>query len=428
MLKKNDFHQLLTNRQFLLIWLGQLGNLISAATLLFVLIGHIFALSESTIAVGFFFFLYYLPTLILGPFIGVFIDNFSKKKIFIYSSFSQAVIVLFFSGFKGQVWPLYPTVLLYSLCDEFYNPSVLVSLPAVVKKSLLPAANTIFFFTLQGSLIIGSFLGGILLKVLTNQNWIFVILSGLLLSVGLISLSLASKPLRGSRQIKFDLSDPLDLSQTFDLPGFYQQLKEGYLFIKNEPLVLFPILLLAGLQTIGGMAFILFPSMAQMLEIAFADSALMIILPAILGAIIGGLLAQKRLKKIRKNVLVTGGLTGLGAGMMTVVVFSLFMRRPILAAIPFIFLLGLSYVSIMIPLQTLLQEKTPIKVRGRVFAALSTIVTLAAALPMLITTTLVDLFGIQFVLLIFGIGLVALAQIAKKRWVSILLANHNENR
>ena len=74
-------------------------------------------------------------------------------------------------------------------------------------------------------------------------------------------------------------------------------------------------------------------------------------------------------------------------------------------------LLGASSSFILVPSQTLLQERSPEHMRARVFAALYTVSSAISLLPVLFAGALGDLFGVTTVLLLvaaafIGIGLV----------------------
>lgn len=425
-MRESKFLKILANRNFVKVWFAQNISLICAFTLNFVLIGKIFAATQSTVAVGFYLFFHYLPTIILGPFVGVFIDNWNKKKIFLYSNLLQSLIALLYFGAKDKIWPIYCIVLIYSFCDEFYFPAVGASLPTIVGKEYLPIATYLFFITGQGSTIIGSLVGGLMLKFLKNPNLIYIIISLLLLIAALLTMFLPSKLLRGTKKLKFDFTDLRDLSKTLDLKSFWSQTKEGYVFINHEPMVLFPILLLAGLQSMVGMAAVILPSLSEMLQIEFADSAIFIIIPAILGALLGGWIVDKKIATIRKNNLILAGLYFLGIDVLALAVLTRLLIYPIFFAMPIILTIGLGYVLVLVPLQTLIHENTPFDVRGRVFGVLSTIVTLSAVFPMLITTTLADLLGIRSVLIIIGLGILFFTAISHQQKDRILSLNNSK--
>ena len=417
-MKKNRFLIILNNRNFMKIWLSQVFSLVSAATLTFILIGKIFSLTSSTVAVGIYLFFYYLPTAILGPFVGVFIDNWSKKSILIYSNFIQSIWILSFIFVKERFWIFYPLGFIYSLGDEFYNPTVAVGIPSVVKKEDLTTANTLFFFTTQTSIIAGSFVGGLMLKLF--PKFVFIIISIFLVFAALLCLSLPSKIIDQSKKLKRSFPK-------LALNRFWENTKEGYTFIKNEPLIFFPILLLAVLQSLVGMGLILLPSLTKMIHLEFADASFLIIIPACIGAIAGAWLLGKRNYRVRKNIFIIRGLYLFGASILSLPLISLLIKSPTYLSLLLGASLGLGYVFIYIPLQTLIQEHTPFKVRGRVFGTLSTLATLAAAFPLFVTTSLADIIGTRYVLMIIGVGLLIFTFFVQKRKELIINYNYYSN-
>jgi MFS family permease len=414
-MKKNRLITILNNRNFLKIWLSQVFSLVSAATLTFVLIGKIFSLTSSTFAVGIYLFFYYLPTAILGPFVGVFIDNWSKKSILTYSNLIQSVLILFFIFVKQRFWMFYPLGFVYSLGDEFYNPTVAVGIPSLVKKEDLTAANTLFFFTTQTSIIAGSLVGGLMLKLF--PRFVFIIISIFLILAALLCLAIPSKAVDQPKKVK-------ESFPKLALNLFWKNTKEGYSFIKNEPLIFFPILLLAGLQSLVGMGIILLPSLTKMIHLEFADSSFLIIIPACVGAITGSWLLGKRNYRVRKNNFVIRGLYIFGASILFLPLVSLLVKSPTLLSLLLGTSLGLGYVFIYIPLQTLIQEHTPFNVRGRVFGTLSTLATLAAAVPLFVTTGLADIIGTRYVLMIVGAGLLIFTYFIQRRKEFIINFNY----
>lgn len=53
----------------------------------------------------------------------------------------------------------------------------------------------------------------------------------------------------------------------------------------------------------------------------------------------------------------------------------------------------MSLTAIMVPAQTLLQEKTPTWLRGRVYGSLGFLMTVATSLPLIAAAAVTDLFG-----------------------------------
>lgn len=406
---KTTFTTVLKNRNFLKIWGAQLVSLICANMLAFILMGRVYQVTGSAIAVGLLWGFYILPSATLGPFIGVFLDYLDKKKILIFSSLVQSFVVLLFLGVSEKIWPLYTIILLYSFCDEFFNPAVAVLIPSLVKRKELAAANSLFLFTTQGSFALGFLIGGLMLKFLGFSRYpFFIALFLLLFSAILASLLKWKRPIP---EKKIEVS----------LTGFWQHLLKGYNFIKNEPKILFPMMLLGGLQIILGMGLILVPSISKdILSIEFADSSYVIILPAVLGAILGSFLVERMIRKYLKRILIINGLFLLGISLL---IFSLILPLiwfPAIFGSLLAFLAGVAFVLMFVPLQVLIQENTPFVVRGRVFGTLSTLITLAAAVPVLGAVTLVDILGVKLVITIGGIGLIILSFYAARGKYGIL--------
>lgn len=412
---KTTFLAVLKNRDFLKLWLSQSLSQLTANMLNFILIVKIYEATGSTVAVGLLLALYVAPSLFLGLFTGAFIDLWSKRKILTLTNLSQALIVLLYLGVGSQAWPIYSIVLLYSLCDEFFNPAQAASLPALVKKEHFPAANSFFFFTMHGAFLIGYSLGGPVIKILGQRS------PFILASIFLFIATLATYLLpRDKPKRKWNLER-----------GFgeiAEDIKEGYIFIRNEPRVLIPIGLYVLTQILLATVIILFPSYSQtVLGIDIRDAGLLLILPAGIGAILGSVLVERTIKKLGKRILISMGIFGSSFGLMSL---ALIVPKVSLAAI-FAFItmavLGLTAIMVNIPAQTLIQENTPFDVRGRVFGVIGSLVTVAAAIPVFVTAALVDLIGVTWIVLVisFIVFILGLFSLRKKYVLQIYHRSRN---
>lgn len=410
---KTTFATVLKNKSFSKIWLSQLISTISAYMLNFILVDRIYQATNSTVAVGLLWGFFILPSIILGPFVGVFLDYLDKKKILVFSSLIQAVVVLFYLGVNHGIWPIYTIVLLYSLCDEFFNPAISVLVPSLVGKKQLPMVNSILLLTGQSSIVTGFLAGGLILKLWGQSNSIFILTSVMLLLAALLAHFL-------------DWTEPAPKKEiAATIKELWQELIKGYQFIKGEIKVIFPIVLLAGLQIILSIMLVLIPSFSiGLLSIDFADSSYVIILPAVLGAIVGSLITGKIIGKVLKRVLIINGLSLVGISIFLFSFVPPFFTTPAFSGILFAFLMGIGYALMYIPLQILIQENTPFDIRGRVFGTLSTLIAIATALPLLGTVTVVDIFGVRFVLACIGIGIITLAIYAARGKYGILPTYH----
>ncbi len=160
---------------------------------------------------------------------------------------------------------------------------------------------------------------------------------------------------------------------------------------------------------ITGSAVIALPAISQDVKINFADAPFYLITPALLGAISGSFLVSKiiREKKIRKKTLILRSLLSCGLIVLLISLIITFLPKPIILVSPLLFLAGFAFVFLLIPAQTLIQENSPLNLRGRVYGTLSVLVTLAAAVPVLLTTVLVEFLGAKTFLFLAGLAIFA---------------------
>ena len=408
---------------FLKLWGVQISSVVSANILLFSSINFIFSHTQSTIAVGLLTFFYYLPTVILGFFSGAVVDRFPKNKILVISSLAQALFVWLFLGIKTRPFLIYPLIFLYSSFDEFINPAIGTLLPETVKKEHLGEANSVWLFSSQGAVILGSIGAGLFLKILPSLYAIYPLIS-LVLFTGVIFSLLLFKSSPKLATVKRQNRQPVDFEE------FLQEVKDGYHFVRQEKAILFPLLLIALTQMVTGSGVIALPAIAQALKIQFADASFYLITPALLGAISGSFLVSKviREKTIRKKTLIIKSLISCGLIILLVSLAAIFLPRPIFAASPLLFLGGFAFVFLLVPAQTLIQENSPLNLRGRVYGALSVLVTIAAAIPVLLTTIFVEFLGAKTFLALAGAAILMAGLYLQKHQQAIFAQFKNNGK
>jgi MFS family permease len=79
-------------------------------------------------------------------------------------------------------------------------------------------------------------------------------------------------------------------------------------------------------------------------------------------------------------------------------------------------IVGASLVTLLVPVQTLVQEVTPERLRGRVFGLLSLGVTLASILPMLLAASITDILGVNVILTTIGLVIIGLGWYSQREF------------
>lgn len=407
-MKKINLPAIFQNKNFSLLLAIQLCSNIAAAIILFSTINIVFLKVRSSSIIALITVLYYLPGTIFGVLAGSIIDKMNKRKIFLISSLSQILIALLFLLTKNKIFLALPLVLFYSLFDEFFNPAVATIMPNIVKKKSLGEANTLWFFAAQGSIAIGSLISGVILSLVKNYQLVFPLVSLILLAGVVTTLFIPEKILNHNKNFKKALKE-------INPEELLADIRDGLIFLKNNRLVLFPILFLALTQTFIGTAISVAPVLAQALKVPIPSASLFIVTPGIIGSIIGGIWVSQIIKKelVRKKTLIINGLLLSGLTLLAVFLASFFPSAAYFTWLLFI-ILGGSFILTIIPTRTLIQEHSPFAIRGRVYGFLNMLISLAGMFPLLITASLVDVLGVQAIILFVGLILAGASFIIKR--------------
>jgi len=139
----------------------------------------------------------------------------------------------------------------------------------------------------------------------------------------------------------------------------------------------------------------------KILKIPLIETSKFLILPLGLGAIFGAGIVVKFGHILRKKYFVGFGLFLIGTvfAFISLIIPHIVKGKVFWGSIS-AFWIGIGFVVSLVPLQTLLQERIPEKLRGRVYGLLTSLITLSALVPVLFSATVGDILG---ELALFGI-------------------------
>ncbi len=388
----NDYKPVVKSKSFVYLWFSQIFSQLAISIMNFLFLITVYSYTQSTIATSLLWISYALPALFFGPIAAATVDSVNRKKMLMVANILQASVVFIYAySSKPEVFMLFALAFVYSLLNQFYVPAEMASLPSVVKKKYLPQANSLFFLTQQGALVLGFGIAGFLNQYLGYSRTLYLCSFMLLLAFVSVSLLPDLKPYTQKQNIERNIG------------VFFQKLMEGFRYIRDNKYILFPFILLVLLSVTVTLAIVNAPAIANdLLEINLNHAGLAIAVPAALGAGVGALLVPFSLKKgIRKKTIIDNSLLATLLTLFTFVLAS-YIRIDslrIIVDIVLIFVLGLSFVGVFIPTQTFLQEVTPSNFRGRVFGNFWFVSTLASMIPVILSGAATEMFGIRFLLL-----------------------------
>jgi len=393
-----EYKFLVSNRNFVYLWTSQILSQLAINVMNFLLLTRLFSLTNSSIATSFLWVAYSLPAILIGPFASAYVDMADRKRLLMITNFLQFLVILAYAfTFNFRVFLVYGVALAYSFLNQFYVPSESASLPSLVGKIDLPFANGLFFLTQQFSLIAGFGFAGILNQLLGFRN--SLILCSLFLFIAFVSVSFLPKMKMG--QIKNKSFDKL----IFD---FFVRIEEGYNFIKTHKKVLFPFLLLLGMQVSLAITMVNIPLVAkEILTVHYDKAGILMIVPAGIGASIGAIWVPSLLKKleIRKKRMVEVSLALIGVSVFLFSFLFIWLNDfwKIIFSLVLLVILGASFIGVVIPTQTFLQEVVPGGLRGRIFGNFWFLVTVASIFPVIFSGALTEFFGVRLLLFIFAV-------------------------
>lgn len=384
-----EYKSVYKSSKFVYLWISQIFSQVTINLLNYLLLIRIFSITGSSLATSFLWVSYAMPAIFAGPIGAASVDFVSKRKVLMVSNLAQALAILALAFFHpGRFYLIFAIVFLYALFNQFYVPAEQATVPTIVSKKNLPFANGLFFITQQIALILGFGVAGVLNKFLGFEYSLFLA-SGMLF-VAFISVSFLPE-LKPMQRIKGDWEEAII--------SFFRKIYEGYQFIKSKKSILFPFLLLLAMQIVVSVVIVNVPVLAQdVLGISLNLAGVAIVVPVGIGAVIGAISIPKLLKKgMRKRKSIENSLFA-----MSLFVFLLvfvvpqfeFVLRTALAFLTTIGV-GITFVGIMIPAQTYLQEITPGGMRGRVFGNFWFLTTIATIFPVIFSGTIVEIFGVR---------------------------------
>jgi len=413
----------LRNGPFLRLWLVQLitqtcQNMINFALLLRVRdIVEFHHLPQANTAISLVILAFSLPAVLFGPIAGVVADRVNKRYLMCGLNLSRAVSVLLFLAIRPG-WHVetilienYVVVFVFGMAGQFFAPVEGATIPLMVKRNQLLSANSLFSITSTASQLIGfAAVGPILVKVLGIDR-LFGITTVLYLICAGIVLTLPKTPVTvvSAEHRSLGLMSRL-----------WVDLKEGLIFILQDPTLMRAI----GYLTIASTTFLMLASLGPefvttVIGLTKEDIGYLVA-PAGIGVLVGVFLVSRMVRRIGREWLIDLALVMAG-----IFLFLLATAREALTAIipggpttivvasvcaVFAFALGLCNAFVLIPSQTMLQERSHEEVRARVYATFFTISNTVAFIPIFFAAASADIFGVVQVLtvvavLVSGIGI-----------------------
>lgn len=367
----------------------------------FVLLARLFEMTGSSLATTFLWLANAIPAIVLGPMAGAVVDVRDRKQVLIVINLGRSLIVLglMVSGLRSM--PLiYGLVLAYSCLNQFYAPAEFACLPSLVPREGFPRATSALFIAQQATVLFGFSLGGGLVPLLGAAGTLGVC-AAMVFTAFLLVLLLP--PLRtlpacpgqggGSR------------------PSLGKRMAEGHIFLVREREVLRPFLLLLSGQGALSAVIVNVPAIStELLRVPVEAAGLAVVAPFAFGALTSSLLVPRLIAGPgRRSGVVNASIALIGACMtlLACVVPAIPSWPRIASGAALSAFFGVAIVGLMVPSRTMVQERTPGGLQGRVFSNLSVLGNIVSVVPVVLSGAIAHLIGVRVPLGIMGAACLA---------------------
>ena len=155
----------LLTRDFGLVWWSQVLSQVADGVSKLALLWFVYSITGSALETTVIGLLQTVPPIVLGPVIGVVVDRLPKKAILIGSDLARALLIglipCWVSVESFTVQSLYVLTFLNGIATAMFIPTLSSSVPLMVKKEQLTAANALLQGTTSLGIIIGPVVSGL---------------------------------------------------------------------------------------------------------------------------------------------------------------------------------------------------------------------------------------------------------------------------
>ncbi|MCS6800331.1 MAG: MFS transporter [Chloroflexota bacterium] len=400
------------NPNFLALWTAQAVSQTVQNVTFFTLMVFVEERTRSTAHMSALVLSTVLPAVLFGVASGVLIDRWNKKGVLIATNALRAVAVLGYLFLEQQPVLFYALNFTFMTISQFFLPAEAAMIPRIVSRNRLISANGLFNITFNLSQVLGFIaIGPPLTKAFGTQGTLI----GVSLAYIFCSLILIRLP--------SDRGERLGREGRF-FHDLGREVLAGWRLLRGDLTISLAMVHLTVVTTLTLILATLAPGFISRELNLSPDDTYLVFGPAGLGILAGTALLTKISRRFRLLSIVNFGLLLFGVGMLLIAAVSAAERalsggalRPGSEALTITLIIvgltalamGIALAFVNVTAQTILQERAPVDMRGRVFAVQLMFGSLASIIPLVFIGQLADQVGILLVLGLVGIAVLGIA-------------------
>jgi MFS family permease len=415
----SKFTEVLKNRNFFLLWLGQIISQVGDRLDQMALIAFVYLRAPgSTLEIAKILSFTIIPVFLIGPIAGVYVDRWDRRRTMYACDLLRAALVFtipLFLFYSKTLLPIYLIIFIVFSIGRFFVPAKLSIIPDLVHKKDLLMANSLVNTTGMIAAILGFGISGVLVEWLGAKSGFYLDGLSFLISAALIFFIVKkSSAAMSFKKVSKEIVEVIRKS-------VMQEIKEGVLyFIKNKSIRFTAGIIFILWSALGAVYVVLIVFVQKTLHSATKDLGLLIMFLGIglfLGSLAYGRFGQRfsQYKMIFVSLVLSG---------IMLIIFALCIHRyphfSIAALLSFS--LGLLISPIMIASNTIIHNVSENGMMGKIFSSLEVVMHLGFLLFMFISSLLAERLSHLAILVFVGcsfslLGLINLLINRKIQWL-----------
>ncbi|TAN61060.1 MFS transporter [bacterium] len=397
------FREVLRNRNFFLLWLGQIISQIGDRLDQMALIGFITQRSPGkTLQLATLLSFTILPVFVIGPIAGVYVDRWDRRKTMYICDFLRGCLVLLIPLYlidsRMPLLPLYCVVFLLFSIGRFFVPAKLAIVPELVPKEQILLANSLVNTTGMIAAVAGFGVAGVAVTILGVKGGFYLdAVSFFVSSLLVFSIRIASGRAMGIVKLGKEIVEVIRKS-------VLTEIKEGigYLMSQRQMRIVLGVLFLVW-AALGAIYVVMIVFIQETLKALTLNLGLLVMFLGaglFFGSLIYGRFGKSDncFKTIYFSLLASGlALSAFAIGLGS---YPYFYTAALLA-----FIFGLTVAPIMTATNTLIHDISTGDMLGKVFSSIEIVMHLAFLLFMFLGSSLSEFKSIGRQGLLIGVGL-----------------------
>lgn len=404
----SKFTEVLKNRNFFLLWVGQIISQLGDRLDQMALIGLVYTRAPgSAMQIAKILSFTIIPVFLVGPIAGVYVDRWDRRRIMYGCDLLRAALVLlipFILTYTQMLLPIYIVIFVVFSVGRFFVPAKLSIVPDLVDKKDLLLANSLVNTTGMIAAILGFGVSGLVVEWLGAKSAFYLdSLSFMVSGILIFSITKNSSQRMSLGKVGRDIVEVIRKS-------VFQEIKEGVVYFFREKRIGFTAGLIFILWSALGAVYVIIIAFVQKtLKSATAELGLLIMFLGV-GLFLGSLVYGRFGQKLSQYKTIFVSL--ISSGIMLVVFAFTINRYPVFSVAALVsVVLGLFIAPIMIASNTIIHKVGENEMLGKIFSSMEIVMHLGFLLFMFVSSLLAEsisklsiLVGVGCILTVVGVG------------------------